>query len=43
MSKKYGLDPAYFLSAPGLAWNACLKKNKGRVRITYRLRRVINE
>ena len=24
----YGLDPAYFLSAPGLAWEACLKKNE---------------
>ena len=22
----YGLDPAYFVSAPGLAWEACLKK-----------------
>ena len=22
----YGLDPFYFLSAPGLAWQACLKK-----------------
>ena len=22
----YGLDPSYFLSAPGLAWQACLKK-----------------
>ena len=22
----YPLDPAYFLSAPGLAWQACLKK-----------------
>ena len=22
----YELDPAYFLSAPGLAWQACLKK-----------------
>ena len=21
----YGLDPSYFLSAPGLAWQACLK------------------
>ena len=21
----YGLDPAHFLSAPGLAWQACLK------------------
>ena len=24
--KVYGLDPAYFLSAPGLGWQACLKK-----------------
>ena len=24
--KVYGLDPAYFLSAPGLAWQPCLKK-----------------
>ena len=24
----YGLDPAHFLSAPGLAWRACLKKTK---------------
>ena len=22
----YGLDPSYFLPAPGLAWQACLKK-----------------
>ena len=22
----YGLDPSYFSSAPGLAWQACLKK-----------------
>ena len=22
----YGFDPTYFLSAPGLAWQACLKK-----------------
>ena len=22
----YELDPSYFLSAPGLAWQACLKK-----------------
>ena len=22
----YGLDPSYFLSAPKLAWKACLKK-----------------
>ena len=24
----YGLDPSYFVSAPGLAWQACLKKTK---------------
>ena len=24
----YELDPAQFLSAPGLAWQACLKKTK---------------
>ena len=22
----YGLDPSYFYTAPGLAWQACLKK-----------------
>ena len=25
---KYGLDPAHFLSASGLAWQACLKRTK---------------
>ena len=25
--KEYELDPAHFLSLPGLAWEACLKKN----------------
>ena len=24
----YGLDPSHFLSAPGLAWQACLKRQK---------------
>ena len=24
----YRLDPSYFLSAPGLAWQACLKKTE---------------
>ena len=24
--KEYGLDPAHFISLPGLAWQACLKK-----------------
>ena len=27
------LDPAHFLSLPGLAWQACLKKNKCKIRI----------
>ena len=26
--EKYELDPAHFLTAPGLAWNACLKKTE---------------
>ena len=26
--KLYELDPAHFLSAPGLAWQACLKKTE---------------
>ena len=26
--KVYDLDPAHFLSAPGLAWQACLKKKQ---------------
>ena len=26
--KIYELDPAHFLSAPGLAWHACLKKTR---------------
>ena len=29
----YRLDPAYFLTAPGLAWQACLKKNRSRIRV----------
>ena len=32
--KEYELDPAHFLSLPGLAWQACLKKT---IRVTYRL------
>ena len=27
-TEKYELDPARFLSAPGQAWQACLRKNK---------------
>ena len=30
--KIYQLDPAKFLSAPGLAWQASLKKNKSQIR-----------
>ena len=26
--KVYELDPVHFLSAPGFAWQACLKKNR---------------
>ena len=26
--KIYELDPAHFLSAPGIAWQACLKRRK---------------
>ena len=33
----YELDPTHFLSLPGLAWQACLKKNKHKIRIINRL------
>ena len=29
--KNYGLDPAHFYTAPGLAWKACLKKTRIRL------------
>ena len=29
----YGLDPVHFLSAPGLAWPTCLKKNEVEVEL----------
>ena len=32
----HGLDPAHFLSAEGLAWQACLKKKTSRIRIINR-------
>ena len=35
--ENYELDPAHFVSLPGLAWQACLKKNKCRARVNYRL------
>ena len=31
--KVYELDPAHFLSLPGLAWQACLKQNKCKIGI----------
>ena len=40
--KTYELDPAHFLSALGLAWQSCLKKNRGKIRITNRCWYVIN-
>ena len=30
--KVYELDPVYFLSVPGLAWQDCLKKNRSKIR-----------
>ena len=32
----YGLDTAYFVSARGLVWQACLKKDRDRIRIINR-------
>ena len=29
----YGLDPSHFLSAPGLAWQACLKKTNVKLEL----------
>ena len=29
----YELDPAHFLSAPGLAWQACFKKTKVKLEL----------
>ena len=29
----YGLDPSNFLSAPGLAWKACLKKTEVKLEL----------
>ena len=31
--KNYGLDPAQFYTAPGLAWKACLKKTRIRLEL----------
>ena len=29
----YGLDPVYFVSAPGLTWQACLKKTEVKLEL----------
>ena len=29
----YGLDPVYFVSTPGLAWQACLKKTEVKLEL----------
>ena len=31
--KTYELDPAYFISAPGLAWQACLKNTEVKLEL----------
>ena len=31
--KVFELDPAHFLSAPGLAWQACLKKTEVELKL----------
>ena len=41
----YGLDPSYFLSAPGLAWTACLKKTEVKLELLtdYKMLLMIEE
>ena len=33
--KNYGLDPAHFYTAPGLAWKACLKKTRIHLELLF--------
>ena len=40
--EKYELDPTYFVSGPGLAWQACLKKTS-KIKINNRLWYDIND
>ena len=40
--EKYELDPTYFVSGPGLAWKACLKKTS-KIKINNRLWYDIND
>ena len=39
----YGLDPSYFLSVPGLGWQADLKKDRSKTRIINLLLCAIND
>ena len=39
----YELDSVYFVSAPGLAWQACFKKYRRKIRIINRLQHDIND
>ena len=41
----YGLDPSHFLSAPGLAWQACLKKTEVKLELLtdYQMLLIIEE
>ena len=39
----YELDSVYFVSAPGLVWQACLKKDRRKIRIINRLQHAIND
>ena len=32
-SENYGLDPSHFYTAPGLAWKACLKKTRVKLKL----------
>ena len=41
--EKYQLDPAHFVSAPGLGWKACLKKNLPKTGITNRHKYAFND
>ena len=39
--KVYELDPAYFLTAPGLAWQACLKKTDAKLELLTNFRMLL--
>ena len=42
-TEKYQLDPAHFVSAPGLTWKTCLKKNLPKTGITNRHKYAFND